>query len=116
AQPSEERGECSSLDGHYKAVCDKFEANISGHTEVLARSENRVRAAEDTVADLNRSHIVDDSAEGKASRRCSELLERNRRLMTANRTLRSRVKLDQLDPDVLVLVTEGSFSIPRSAF
>ncbi|OWY92936.1 hypothetical protein PHMEG_00037846, partial [Phytophthora megakarya] len=102
------------------------------------------RAAEDTVVDLNRqlkhaksafmakiaanttqvanlsatlaiSQIVDDSAEGKASRRCSELLERNRRLMTANRTLRSRVKLDQLDPDVLVLVTEGSFSILPSA-
>ncbi|OWZ01295.1 hypothetical protein PHMEG_00027347 [Phytophthora megakarya] len=132
-----------ALTAHYKAVSDKFEANISHHTEVLARSENRVRAAEDTVADLNRqlkhaksefmakiaanttqvtnlsatlaiSHIVDDSAEDKASRRCSELLERNRRLMTANRTLRSRVKLDQLDPDVLVLVTEGSFSIPRS--
>ncbi|OWZ06042.1 hypothetical protein PHMEG_00021761 [Phytophthora megakarya] len=124
-----------ALTAHYKAVSYKFEANID-HTEVLARSENRVRAAEDTVADLNRqlkhtksafmakiaakttqvanlsatlaiSHIVDDSAEGKASRRCSELLERNRRLMTANRTLRTRVKLVQLDPDVLVLVTEG---------
>ncbi|OWY92498.1 hypothetical protein PHMEG_00038472 [Phytophthora megakarya] len=54
-------------------------------------------------ATLAISQIVDDSAEGKVSRRCSELLERNRRLMTATRTLRSRVKLDQLDPDVLVL-------------
>ncbi|OWZ04778.1 hypothetical protein PHMEG_00023266 [Phytophthora megakarya] len=55
-----------------------------------------------------------NSMEGKASRRCSELLERNRRLMTANCTLRSRVKLDQLDPDILVLVTEGSFLFPRN--
>ncbi|OWZ11423.1 hypothetical protein PHMEG_00015553 [Phytophthora megakarya] len=31
----------------------------------------------------------------------------NRLLMTANRTLRSHVKLDQLGPDDLVLVTEG---------
>ncbi|OWY96612.1 hypothetical protein PHMEG_00033081 [Phytophthora megakarya] len=105
-----------ALTAHYKAVSDKLEDSISDHTEVLARSENRVRAAEDTVADLNRqlkhaksefvakiaanttqvanlsatlaiSRIVDDSAEGKASRRCSELLERNRWLMTANPTL-----------------------------
>ncbi|OWY90510.1 hypothetical protein PHMEG_00041337 [Phytophthora megakarya] len=43
-----------ALTAHYKAISDKFEANISNHTEVLARSENRVRAAEDTVADLIR--------------------------------------------------------------
>ncbi|OWZ03374.1 hypothetical protein PHMEG_00024908 [Phytophthora megakarya] len=122
-----------ALTANYKAGSDKLEARIGDHTEVLARSENRVHAAEDTAASLNRQlkhaksefmakfaanttqvanlsatlanfRIVDDSAEGKASRRCSDLLERNRRLMTANRTLWSRVKLDQLDLDIILLL------------
>ncbi|OWZ03504.1 hypothetical protein PHMEG_00024757, partial [Phytophthora megakarya] len=48
------------LTAHYKAVSEIFEARIGDHTEVLARSENRVRAAEDTVASLNRQlkHVV----------------------------------------------------------
>ncbi|OWY96497.1 hypothetical protein PHMEG_00033224 [Phytophthora megakarya] len=98
-----------ALTAHYKAVSDKFEANI-----IMAKIAANTTQVANLSATLAISQIVDDSAEGKASRRCSELLERNRRLMTANRTLRSRVKLDHLDPDVLVLVTEGSFSIPRS--
>ncbi|OWZ04934.1 hypothetical protein PHMEG_00023074, partial [Phytophthora megakarya] len=97
-----------ALTTHYKAVSDKFEANISDHSEVWARSENRVRAAEDTVADLNRQlKHVKSAFMAKIAANTTQLLERNRRLTTANRTLRSRVKLDQLDPDLLVPVTEG---------
>ncbi|OWY93586.1 hypothetical protein PHMEG_00036964, partial [Phytophthora megakarya] len=61
------------LTAHYKAVSDKCEASISEHTEVLARSENRVRAAEDTVADLNRQlkHAKSDFMAKIAANPCS---------------------------------------------
>ncbi|GMF52951.1 unnamed protein product [Phytophthora fragariaefolia] len=105
--------------------------------------ENRVKAAEDSVQRLtsqlarerevfnaavaantaqsrrlhnllSSSGAADVSTETHLRRRNEDLQERVKRLIAANRTLRARIKLEELDPDTLVLVAEGFGSSKRN--
>ncbi|GMF30726.1 unnamed protein product [Phytophthora lilii] len=116
---------------------EQLNAIVATHNEVYAKLAKRVQAAEDhaqsvskqlvreqevfkaTVAAntaqcsrlhrlLANSDVADDSASARLRLRNEDLMERVQRLVKANRTLRARVQLKEMDPDVLVLVSEGS--------
>ncbi|GMF33423.1 unnamed protein product [Phytophthora lilii] len=115
----------------------ELNAIVATHNEVYAKLAKRVQAAEDhaqrvskqlareqevfkatvaaNTAQCSRLHrllassdVADYSASARL-RRCNEdLMERVQRLVKANRTLRARVQLEEMDPDFLVLISEGS--------
>ncbi|KAE8953699.1 hypothetical protein PR002_g32294, partial [Phytophthora rubi] len=125
-----------ALEVHNTKELESYRAAVDAHTELGDRLENRVKLAEETsdrlaqqikreqevfkasVASstaqsrrlhqlLSRMDATDDSATVRYRRRIEDLEERVKRLVRANKTLRSRVKLEEMDPDVLVLVVEG---------
>ncbi|GMF33621.1 unnamed protein product [Phytophthora lilii] len=116
---------------------EQLNAIVATHNEVYAKLAKQVQAAEDhaqrvskplareqevfkaTVAAntaqclrlhrlLASSDVADDSASARLRRRNEDLMERVQRLVKANRTLRARVQLEEMDPNVLVLISEGS--------
>ncbi|GMF25378.1 unnamed protein product [Phytophthora lilii] len=116
---------------------EQLNAIVATHNEVYAKLAKRVQAAEDhaqrvskqlareqevfkatvaaNTAQCSRLHrllassdVADDSANARLRRRNEDLMERVQRLVKANRTLRARVQLEEMDPDVLVLISEGS--------
>ncbi|GMF66247.1 unnamed protein product [Phytophthora lilii] len=116
---------------------ERLNAIVATHNEVYAKLAKRVQAAEDhaqrvskqlvreqevfkatvaaNTAQCSRLHrlvassdVADDSASARLRRRNEDLMERVQRLVKANRTLRARVQLEEMDPDVLVLISEGS--------
>ncbi|KAE9157527.1 hypothetical protein PF004_g32186, partial [Phytophthora fragariae] len=124
-----------ALEVHNTKELESYRAAVDAHTELGDRLENRVKLAEETsdrlaqqikreqevfkasVASstaqsrrlhqlLSRMDATDDSATVRYRRRIEDLEERVKRLVRANKTLRSRVKLEEMDPDVLVLVVE----------
>ncbi|GMF24451.1 unnamed protein product [Phytophthora lilii] len=115
---------------------EQLNAFVATHNQVYAKLAKRVQAAEDhahsvskqlvreqevfkaTVAAntaqssrlhrlLANSDVADDSASARLRLRNEDLMERVQRLVKANRTLRARVQLEEMDPDVLVLVSEA---------
>ncbi|KAG6610548.1 uncharacterized protein IUM83_06552 [Phytophthora cinnamomi] len=111
---------------------------VDAHTETAARLENRVRAADDeckrlalqltreqtafkaavasSTAQSKRLHDLlarldagDDSSSTRLQRQHEDLQEQVKRLTRANRTLRAHGKFEDMDPDVLVLISEGSY-------
>ncbi|KAG2798812.1 hypothetical protein PC111_g20692 [Phytophthora cactorum] len=115
---------------------DAFNAQVDAHNELSQRLENRIKSAEDesqrltqytarqkeifkaTVATntsqirrlhqlLSDSDIADDSANTRLKRRNKDLREQVKLLSSANKALRAHVKLEEVDPDGLVLVLEG---------
>ncbi|KAG3024557.1 hypothetical protein PC121_g8118 [Phytophthora cactorum] len=116
---------------------DASNAQVDAHNELYQRLENRIKSAEDesqpltqytarqkeifkaTVATntsqirrlhqlLSDSDIADDSANTCLKRRNEDLREQVKRLSSANKALRAHVRLEEMDPDVLVLVLESS--------
>ncbi|KAG6942785.1 hypothetical protein JG688_00017927, partial [Phytophthora aleatoria] len=116
---------------------DAFNAQVDAHNELYQRLENRIKSAEDesqrltqytarqkeifkaTVATntsqirrlhqlLSDSDIADDSANTRLKRRNEDLREQVKRLSRANKALHAHVRLEEMDPDVLVLVLERS--------
>ncbi|GMF29475.1 unnamed protein product [Phytophthora fragariaefolia] len=77
---------------------ETFKAAVASNTAQSRRLHNLLSA----------SSVADVPAETQLRRRTEDLQERVKRLVTANRTLRARVKLEEMDPDTLVLVTEGA--------
>ncbi|GMF33029.1 unnamed protein product [Phytophthora lilii] len=119
---------------------EQLNAIVATHNEVYAKLAKRVQAAEDhaqriskqlareqevfkatvaaNTAQCSRLHrllassdVADDSVSARLRRRNEDLLERVQRLVKANRTLRARVQLEAMDPDVLVLISEGSLVV-----
>ncbi|GMF18434.1 unnamed protein product [Phytophthora fragariaefolia] len=117
---------------------------VEQHKELYQRMENRVKAAEDSVQRLtsqlmrerevfkaavaantaqsrrlrnllSSSGAADVSTETYLRRRNEDLHKRVKRLIAANRTLRARAKLEELDPDTSVLVAEGDSSLVVAA-
>ncbi|KAG3108491.1 hypothetical protein PI125_g11762 [Phytophthora idaei] len=115
---------------------DAFNAQVDAHNELYQRLENRIKSAENesqrltqytarqkeifkaTVATntsqirrlhqlLSDSDIADDSADTRLKRRNEDLREQVKRLSSANKALRTHVRLEEVDPDVLVLVLES---------
>ncbi|KAG7376544.1 hypothetical protein PHYPSEUDO_013204 [Phytophthora pseudosyringae] len=118
---------------------DEYHAQVELHNELSLRQENRVKAAEEPVNRLKRqlqyeqdafktamatspsqskrrhrllsnSDIADVSSSARLRQRNEDLHEQVKRLIQANKVFRARVKLEEMDPDVLVLVTEDSLS------
>ncbi|KAE8960167.1 hypothetical protein PR001_g30474, partial [Phytophthora rubi] len=118
-----------ALEVHNTKELESYRAAVDAHTELGDRLENRVKLAEETsdrlaqqikreqevfkasVASstaqsrrlhqfLSRMDATDDSATVRYRRRIEDLDERVKRLVRANKTLRSRVKLEEMDPDV----------------
>ncbi|KAG7393496.1 hypothetical protein PHYPSEUDO_007333 [Phytophthora pseudosyringae] len=116
---------------------DEYHAQVELHNELSLRQENRVKAAEESVNRLKRqlqceqevfkaavatstsqskrlhrllsnSDIADDSSSARLRQRNEYVQEQVMQLIQANKVLRDRVKLEEMDPDVLVLVTECS--------
>ncbi|KAG6613153.1 uncharacterized protein IUM83_18795 [Phytophthora cinnamomi] len=124
------------LEAHYLQEMEGLRGAMDAHTETAARLENRVRVADDeckrmalqltreqtvfkaavasSTAQSKRLHDLlarldagDDSSSTRLQRRNEDLQEQVKRLMRANRTLRAHVKFEDMDPDVLVLISEG---------
>ncbi|GMF42357.1 unnamed protein product [Phytophthora fragariaefolia] len=119
----------------YQHDASALSAIVEQHKELYQRMENRVKAAEGSVQRLtsqlerereifkaavavntapsrrlhnllSSSGAADVSTETHLRRRNEDLPKRVKRLIAANRTLRARIKLADLDPDTLVLVAE----------
>ncbi|GMF25873.1 unnamed protein product [Phytophthora fragariaefolia] len=117
----------------YRHDAETMSAVVEQHKELYQRMETRVKAAEDSVqwlssqlareretfkaavasntAQSRRLHnllsassVADVSAEAQLRRCTEDLQEHVKRLITANRTLRARVKLEEMDPDTLALL------------
>ncbi|KAG6590564.1 uncharacterized protein IUM83_18355 [Phytophthora cinnamomi] len=126
------------LEAHYLQEMEGLRGAVDAHTETAARLENRVRVADNeckrlalqrtreqtvfkaavasSTAQSKRLHDLlarldagDDSSSTRLQRRNEDLQEQVKRLTRANRTLRARVKFEDMDPDVLVLISEGSY-------
>ncbi|GMF49029.1 unnamed protein product [Phytophthora fragariaefolia] len=124
----------------YQYDASALSAIVEQHKELYQRMENRVKAAEDSIQRLpsqlarerevfkaevaantaqsrrlhnllSSSGAADVSTEAHLRRRNEDLQERVKQLIAANRTLRARSKLEELDPDTLVLVAEGDSSL-----
>ncbi|GMF31291.1 unnamed protein product [Phytophthora lilii] len=116
---------------------EQLNAIVATHNEVYAKLAKRVQAAKDhaqrvskqlvreqevfraTVpanpAQCSRLHrllansdVADESASARLRLRNEDLMERVQRLVKVNRILQARVQLEEMDPDVLVFVSEGS--------
>ncbi|GMF49700.1 unnamed protein product [Phytophthora fragariaefolia] len=108
----------------YRYDAETMSAVVEQHKELYQRMENRVKTTEDSVQRLSpqlareretfkaavasntaqsrrlhnllsASSVADVSAEAQLRRRTEDLQERVKRLVTANRTLRARVKLEE---------------------
>ncbi|GMF22528.1 unnamed protein product [Phytophthora fragariaefolia] len=117
----------------YRHDAETMSAVVEQHKEIYQRLETRVKATEDSVQRLSSqlaseretfkaavasntaqsrrlhnllsvSSVADVSAKAQLRRRTEDLQERVKRLVTVNRTLRARAKLEETDPDTLVLL------------
>ncbi|KAG6623149.1 uncharacterized protein IUM83_12289 [Phytophthora cinnamomi] len=124
-----------ALEAHYLQEMKGLRGAVDAHTETAARLENRVRADDEckrlalqltrdqtafkaavasSTAQSKRLHdllarldAVDDSSSTRLQRRNEDLQEQAKRLTRVNRTPRAHVKFEDMDPDVLVLISEG---------
>ncbi|KAG3126606.1 hypothetical protein PI126_g22245 [Phytophthora idaei] len=71
----------------------------------VATATSQLRRLHQLVSD---SDIADDSGNTRLERRNEDLREQVKRLSNANKALRAHARLEEMDPDVLVLVLEGS--------
>lgn len=87
------------------STAEVFKAAVAGHTAQSRRLHEFLAQAD----------VAEDSESARLRRRNADLREQVKRLTLANRTLRARVKLEAMDPDVLTLVVEGSFPLDVSS-
>ncbi|GMF36312.1 unnamed protein product [Phytophthora fragariaefolia] len=132
------------ITARYQHDASALNTVLEQHKELYQRMENQVKATEDSVQRLtsqltrerevfkaavaantaqsrrlynllSSSGAADVSTKTYLRRRNEDLQERVKRLIAANRTLRARVNLEELDPDTSVLVAEGDSSLVVAA-
>ncbi|KAG3118321.1 hypothetical protein PI124_g22325 [Phytophthora idaei] len=84
---------------------DAFNAQKEIFKATVATATSQLRRLHQLVSD---SDIADDSGNTRLERRNEDLREQVKRLSNANKALRAHARLEEMDPDVLVLVLEGS--------